>query len=121
VISINDDMNIIRHETITDMHLKTNTAFCSHTIKNLNKDSGVFLVGSENKHVTKYNFDFRDYTFERVGSFLGHSHSVRSVTTNKDTTRLLSSCEDHSLRIWNYDTFEPLKILAGHKDNVVCC
>ena len=119
VISISDGMNIIRHETITDMHMKTNTAFCCHTIKNPNKDKGVFLVGAENKHIIKYNFDFRDYTFEKEGSYLGHSNSVRSVTTNADVTRMLSTCEDHSLRVWNYDNYEPMLILTGHKDNVV--
>ena len=44
---------------------------------------------------------------------------MRSVTTNADVTRMLSTCEDHSLRVWNYDNYEPMLILTGHKDNVV--
>lgn len=64
-------------------------------------------MGAENKHIIKYNFDFREYTLERVGTYLGHSNSVRSVTVNTDSTKLLSCCEDHSLRVWNYDTYEP--------------
>jgi len=110
---------VIKHETLeSGSHLKTNTAFCCHTIKDP-KHGDVFLVGAEDKHITKYSFDSRDLELAKLGSYMGHSNSVRAVDTSKSNKHMLSSCEDHSLRVWDYETYEPLLILSGHKDNVV--
>jgi WD40 repeat protein len=120
IISSKDNFNVIKHETIEahSSQLRTNTAFCCTTVKNSQSEAGVFLVGSENKHITKYRFDFRDYELERVGSFVGHSNSVRNVQVSKNLQHVLSCCEDHSLRVWDYNTFQPKIILTGHRDNV---
>ena len=31
---------------------------------------------------------------------------------------MLSCCEDHSMRLWDYQTCEAKIILTGHRDNV---
>lgn len=77
------------------------------------------MVGAEDKHITKYSFDKRDLEVVKLGTYMGHSNSVRSVTTSKSLKHMLSTCEDHSLRVWDYNTYEPKLILSGHKDNVV--
>lgn len=109
VISRKDNFNVIKHETIESnsatSNLRTNTAFCCTTVKNSESEAGVFLVGAENKHITKYRFDFRDYELERVGQYVGHSNSVRNVQVSKSLQHVLSCCEDHSLRVWDYNTF----------------
>lgn len=109
-------MNIIKHETI-EGHLKTNTAFCCTTVKHPDHP-GTFLIGSENKRITMFDFDPRDHQIEKKGVFVGHSNSVRNVQVSKDCKKVLSCCEDHSLRIWDFNTHQPEIILTGHRDNV---
>lgn len=71
-------MNIIKHETI-DNHMKSNIAYCCNCVKLGGSENGVALIGSENKTVTKYKFDSKDLEFEKLGSYVGHSNSVRNV------------------------------------------
>lgn len=48
IISLKDGMSIVRHETIgSDM--KSNIAYCGHTVKGIPGEAGVFFIGSENK------------------------------------------------------------------------
>ena len=49
----------------------------------------------------------------------GHSMGLRSLEVSKDGKTLVSGCEDHSLRLWDYQTGKAEKILAGHRDVVV--
>ncbi len=70
-------MSIIRHETI-ESHMKTNTVFCCTTIKDP-KYPGHFLIGSENKHIMKYDFFPKEMTLEKIGTYYGHSNSVKNV------------------------------------------
>ncbi len=108
-------MSIIRHETI-EANEKTNIAYCSTCVRT---EDDVFLIGTENKMVYKFKFDKRDMTLEKLGFFKGHSNSVRHVAVSKNNKHMLSTCEDHSLRIWDYKTFEPLIIFSGHQNNAV--
>jgi len=57
------------------------------------------------------NVDIMDY-------YSGHSMGVRSIELNKDATRMITGCEDHSLRVWDFKTGKPLSILSGHRDVV---
>ena len=115
IVSLNDDMNIIKHETI-ESNMRSNIAFCGSCVRG---DDGTFLIGSENKLIQKFKFDFKDITVEKVGFFKGHSNSVRHVAASKSAKNVLSTCEDHSLRLWDYKTYEPLLIFSGHQNNVV--
>lgn len=56
IISLNDDMNIIKHETI-ESNYRSNIAFCGSCVKG---DDGVFLIGSENKLIQKFKLDLKD-------------------------------------------------------------
>jgi WD40 repeat protein len=44
---------------------------------------------------------------------------TRSLEVSKDGKKMVSGCEDHSLRIWDYESLKSEKILAGHHDVVV--
>lgn len=114
IVSLQDNMNIIKHETI-ETNQRSNIAYCSHVVR---QEEGVFLIGSENKLVTKYKFDSKDLQLEKQGFFKGHSNSVRHVSVSPSTKHLLSTCEDHSLRLWDYHSYEPKVIFSGHHDNV---
>jgi WD40 repeat protein len=115
IVSLSDNMNIIKHETI-ETNQRSNIAYCCHCVKT---EDGTFLIGSENKLITKYRFDAKDYQVEKIGFYKGHSNSVRHVAVSKSNQHLLSTCEDHSLRIWDYHGYQPLMIFSGHQDNVV--
>jgi hypothetical protein len=65
IISQKDNFNIVKHETIYGHH-KTNSAFCCQPIRNAELP-GTFLVGADDKHIHRYNFDPRDYELEKVG------------------------------------------------------
>jgi WD40 repeat protein len=118
IISLQDNMNIIKHEMI-EGHMKSNIAYCCYTMKTPESQKGTFLIGSENKLITKFEFDHRDNDIEKVGHFAGHSNSVRNLQMAPSGKYLLSTCEDHSMRLWDYQTFDPLLIFSGHHDNVV--
>lgn len=114
IISLQDNMNIIKHETI-ESNMRSNIAYCCSTVKT---EDGVFLIGSENKLISKYMFDKKDLQVEKIGFYKGHSNSIRHVAVSKDNRHLLSCCEDHSLRLWDYKGYQPLMIFSGHHDNV---
>lgn len=111
-----DNFNIIKHETFVSHH-KTNAVFCCQSVRNA-ENTGCFLVGSEDKHITRFFFDYRDYQLDKTGVYKGHSNSVRNIQVSKDMKHVLSCCEDHSLRLWDYQSLEPLIIFTGHRDNV---
>ena len=114
IIGIEDNMNIIKHETI-ETNERSNVAFCSTCVQG---EDGVFLVGTENKLITKFKFDPKYMELEKLGVYKGHSNSVRHVAVN-NKKHLLSTCEDHSLRLWDYNSYEPLVIFSGHTNNAV--
>lgn len=107
-------MNIVKHETV-ETHQKSNIAYCCSCVR---QEDGVFLVGSENKLIQKFKFDAKDLQVEKLGFFKGHSNSVRHVAVSQSGKNLLSTCEDHSLRLWDYHTYTPSIIFSGHHDNV---
>jgi WD40 repeat protein len=56
---------------------------------------------------------------ETLDMFAGHSKGIRSIELSKDNQTLISGCEDHSLRIWDFNTCKSRNILVGHLDVVV--
>jgi hypothetical protein len=80
IVSVDDGMNIIKHETIETNH-RSNIVYCSLCVRS---ENDTFLIGSENKLITKYSFDARDMQLEKVGFFKGHSNSVRNIAVSRD-------------------------------------
>lgn len=90
--------------------------YCVKAVKGIEAEEGTILVGAEDSMVTKYKFGYGDV--QQVNHFKGHSGGVRSIELNKDGSKLLSGCDDHSLRIWDYNNFKCEAIMAGHRDVV---
>ena len=88
-------------------------------MKDNKAEEGVFLVGQESKITQKMKFDFSSETVKVTDVYHGHSNSVRNINVSKDGRMVLTSCEDHSLRIWDYYECKPLLIFSGHHDLVV--
>eukprot|EP00350_Pseudokeronopsis_sp_OXSARD2_P007415 CAMPEP_0170556220 /NCGR_PEP_ID=MMETSP0211-20121228/15780_1 /TAXON_ID=311385 /ORGANISM="Pseudokeronopsis sp., Strain OXSARD2" /LENGTH=104 /DNA_ID=CAMNT_0010866411 /DNA_START=437 /DNA_END=751 /DNA_ORIENTATION=+ len=57
VHSVKDELGILRHETLQQPHVKSNIAFCCRAIKEAPSEAGKFLVGSESKNITKFEWD----------------------------------------------------------------
>ncbi|XP_045806478.1 zinc finger CCCH domain-containing protein 48-like [Trifolium pratense] len=56
--------------------------------------------------------------FKLVASLLGHSKSVVCLTVGCPNKRLFSGSMDHSIKVWDLDTFECKMTLNGHTDTV---
>ena len=95
----------------------SNIMFGLRTVKGVGSEEGTILVGAEDQCITKYKFGYGDV--QAVDVFKGHSMGIRSIEHNPDCTKILTGCEDHSLRTWDYTTCKPLNILSGHRDVVV--
>jgi WD40 repeat protein len=46
---------------------------------------------------------------------IGHSSDVRGVKMSRDSARIVSCCDDGTVRVWNVQTGELLQTLQGHK------
>lgn len=51
---------------------------------------------------------------ESRGVFMGHSDALRHIEHNKQGDLMLSSCADHSLRIWDMETTRCMALFSGH-------
>ena len=56
------------------------------------------------------------HRLQTVKKYHGHSGPVRHCEFSPDRSKLVSSCADHSLRVWDTDQEITLKTLAGHTD-----
>ena len=77
--SLKDDFGILRHESIAKPHLKSNIAYCCRPVRELVSEADRFLVGSEDKVITKYEFDGSANSLESLGEFSGHTGGVRNI------------------------------------------
>ena len=77
----------------------------------------------ENKIAYTVDYDhkakFENWFLEIFQKYEGHYAAIRDQVWNKDCSRFLTCCEDHSLRIWDTATCKPLALFAGHSDFVV--
>lgn len=88
-----------------------------HSVKGHPKGN-VFLCGGENSKVVSIHFDpaakYESWLLEAQGVFDGHSDAIRHIENNKQGDLTLTSCADHSLRIWDTNTTRCMALFAGH-------
>lgn len=94
----------------------SNIMYCCKTVKGPEGSDPQFLVGCEDKNILKINIDYANV--DVIDKFAGHSSGIRSIQLSRDGQKLISGCEDHSLRIWDYNNCKAQSILSGHKDVV---
>jgi len=82
-----------------------NIIFCCKTVREVPGEDNHFLIGAEDKKVHKIKTDFANVDF--YDYFGGHSMGIRSIELSKDGSTLITGCEDHSLRLWDYQTTKP--------------
>lgn len=90
--------------------------FALRSVKNSPDEEGMILVGAEDQNITKYKFGYGNV--EVVDKYVGHSMGIRSIELNKNCTKMMTGCEDHSIRIWDYKNCKSEAILSGHRDIV---
>lgn len=56
--------------------------------------------------------------YDRTKTTQGRTNNVTSVAFNPDGTELLTASGDHTLRIWNTETWQQKALLVGHTDEV---
>lgn len=81
------------------------------------------MLGGENYKISSLHFDpnakYEAWQLECQGVFEGHSDAIRHIDYNKAGDLMVSSCADHSLRIWDSNTTRCMALFAGHTGLVV--
>lgn len=99
----------------------SNAMHCCRSVRG--RKGNAFLVGGENSKVSLIDFDpkapFESLLLESQGTFEGHSDAIRHIEHNKQGDLMLSSCADHSLRVWDLNTTRGMALFAGHTGLVV--
>jgi WD40 repeat protein len=91
--------------------------YISRAVKGVPGQEGTFLIGAQDKTISKFQIEGEQVYLKE--QFTGHSMGLRSLEVSKDGKMLASGCDDHSLRLWDYQTGKANRILAGHHDVVV--
>lgn len=94
----------------------TNVIYTAKGLKNVPGEENCFLLGAQDTQIQKFRKSFNGVAV--TDRFVGHSMGVRSLELSKDASMLLTGCDDHSLRVWDYKTGKADLIFAGHHDVV---
>lgn len=78
----------------------SNIIYMCKTVRSVPDEENTFLIGAEDARISKIRMDYNGV--EIFDFFGGHSAGIRSVEVSGDGSTLISGCEDHSLRIWDY-------------------
>ena len=101
-----------------------------------NKDgSDLLLSGSRDKLIIQWELNYegqtitlkdeddKEYTKTLVGkplkSFHGHNHFVSCLALNSDSTKLVSSSWDKTIRLWDVPTAKSDQLFKGHTKDVL--
>jgi WD40 repeat protein len=112
-----NNLDGIKEKELKEIDQISNQLWACTSVKGVEQLDGHFLVGDELGQIIKYKMDLAEYS--KLDTFFGHSLAIRSLEVNKSGTKLASGCADHSIRIWNYESCQAEKLLAGHTDLVV--
>lgn len=99
---------------------------CYHlqSVKNHPTGGNVFVlssaVGIPNVILYEGWHDEPLHRLETVGKYFGHNAAIRHCEFSPDVSKMMSCCADHSVRIWNTESQETLKVLDGHTDLATC-
>ena len=58
-------------------------------------------------------------SLELIDTYHGHAGSIKNIQVSPECRYVLSSSEDHTLKLWEYVSCKPLTIFCGHRDIVV--
>ena len=55
-----------------------------------------------------------------MATLIGHNHGVPSVVVSPDGQQIVSGGRDHTIKIWDVETYKELRTLKGHENWVTC-
>lgn len=124
MVSCETEKNVLVYDTMQHTpEIQSNICWAVKTVPSSKMAGNTFMLGSENKMVCCVNFDpsqkYESQWLETQGKYVGHSAAVRHVETSPDGTRMLSSCEDHSMRLWDTESYQGVALMGTHSDVVV--
>ena len=82
----------------------------------ISPDGGKIATSDGSSNII-YVFDIKSGA--RLNSLVGHTNYIPSVEYNTQGTLLASASYDKTIRIWDIETGECIKILMGHNEDVV--
>ena len=123
-LDIKTNKMAMKHDTMAlTPDLPSNMIYHLKSVKNYPSKGNHFTLGAENRMAHIIDFDptakYEAWMLEIKQKYEGHSAGIRDITFNSDCSRLLTGCEDHSLRLWDPKTNEPICLFKGHTDFVV--
>ena len=102
---------------------ESNIIYNLRTVRNHPRKGNVFTMGVENRLAYTIDYDhkakFENWFLEIFQKYEGHHSAIRDQVFNKDCSRMLTCCEDHSLRLWDAHSCKAIGLFAGHTDFVV--
>lgn len=96
---VNKDDHVDLNKLLKETH---NIMYSCHTVKGVEEHEGIYLVGDEQGNVNKYKMDYANQ--QQLDQFSGHSMGVRNMEVDKSGKKMVSCCQDHSIRIWDFET-----------------
>jgi len=79
--------------------------------------SGMLLAGTHDGSILAWKFNAASNTFEPAASLAGHTRRVVSLASGAD--RLYSGSMDHTIRVWDLETFQCIQTLRDHTSVVM--
>ncbi|KAL0001561.1 hypothetical protein SO802_015342 [Lithocarpus litseifolius] len=84
----------------------------------------VLFAGGQDGVIKAWKGSYDNPAFHLVASLKGHTGAVLSLVVGCNSKRLYSSSKDHTIRVWDNETFQCIEMLSGHTDIVtalICC
>lgn len=97
---------------------ESNTIYSVRGMKS--KGNGTRFMTTHADSVSRsWEYDPSSKDTKMMNEYIGHSNSVRYIDFSPSEKRLVTACEDHSLRVWDTETVKGQYLLSGHHDFAV--
>merc|ERR1712176_1182122 len=124
VTDIQSTKQTVKFDTIHEIEesggkIQNNIIYTVKSLKNHPDGGNKFAIGADMRFINCCDYDNsrpEDIRLQTFGKYVGHYNSVRHIDLSPDYKYMLSASEDHSIFLWQNDTFKPINILAGHTD-----
>lgn len=108
-VNLKTNKMVLKYDTLElNPDLPSNIIYHLRTVKNYPKPGNMFTLVAENKlcHVVEYEptAKWESWLLEIQQKYEGHSMGLRDCQFNHNCSRMLTCCEDHSLRLWDAKT-----------------
>lgn len=97
-----------------------NMCYSLKSVRNHPAEGNIFILSSGIgiPNVISYEGHHAEplHRLQTVTKYFGHKGPIRSCEFSPDLSKMLSCCADHSMRVWNNESTQCMKVLSGHSD-----